>query len=313
MRFLVMADATAATGMGHVSRCLHVAHAVRRVSPDTDVRFVGQIEGQMATRICDEGFVVADGDAPQPGDMILHDKYGVSQDRVDRLFQTDARVVMLDDFGLLDLSRADMVVNFRVGAQEMYRYGSGRDLLGVDYFPVPSGLHVVRKARAVAEVPVRMLMFVGGGASPTAEMQLVRAAKTAAPNAQLRLLSGHDHGADDLGALEIGRPLGSIAPHLAWADALICGGGLVKYEAGYCGLPVACLSQTKGQHDDTLFLAGRDLTFDLGLAQDTSPDQLTHRIAAFLDPSIQHRISQACLATFPQNSDRVLATALLEG
>lgn len=314
MRFVVMADATPATGMGHVSRCLNIANAIRRIDPVVRIVFTGDIVAALQDRILQNGFDVTPEVRPAADDIVLHDRYGLDQRAADRLVNGSARVVFVDDFGLLNLSSADAVLNFRVGAEDMFRYGSRHDLLGVSYFPVPAGLKDVRArktAEGVAPSPARLLIFIGGGASATTENALVSAARTAATDARIRLLSlrpfdqglGHD--------IELSTPSGPIAPHLGWASAVLCGGGLLKYEAGYCGLPVACYSQTEGQHADTASLVTRGLTHDLGLASQTPTSRLVARLAAFMDHEVQAGLRKACLETYPPDSARTLALALL--
>lgn len=314
MRFVVMADATLKTGMGHVSRCLNIAYSLRQIDPAVRIVFTGDIVLSLQDRIRQDGFDVEDDASVSTGDIILHDRYGLDQPAVDCLLTEGARVVFVDDFGLLDLSSAHAVLNFRVGAEDMFRYGSQNDLLGVEYFPVPAGLKDVRKkkaAKGIATPAARLLIFMGGGSLMRTERAVVSAARAAAPDARIRLLSSHQFDESTDHSIEISAPSGPISPHLHWASAVLCGGGLLKYEAGYSGLPVACYSQTEGQQEDTASLVGRGLTHDLGLASQTPASDLIERLQTFMDYKVQAGLHNACLETYPTNSDRTLAFALL--
>ena len=52
------------------------------------------------------------------------------------------------------------------------------------------------------------------------------------------------------------------------ADVVICSGGLIKYEAGFCLTPNACINQTIDQCDDTQILANANLTYNFGLEEE---------------------------------------------
>ena len=56
----------------------------------------------------------------------------------------------------------------------------------------------------------------------------------------------------------------SIEKYLNKSDVIFNGGGLIKYEAAFCGIPSATLSTTNEQHDDTLNLENKEVLYNLG-------------------------------------------------
>lgn len=309
----VITDATDETGFGHASRCLNIASAVLEAAPDTQIVFEGAYSEPAYIRITSAGFrTSATGTIWTEDELILHDRYGLKQSDVNALRASASVLVVIDDFQLLDLSISDCVINFRVNAENLFHYGSPNDLLGLNFFPVPRGLKSVRKANVDASICAnKILVFVGGGATAEDEYTLATTCVEARPFAEVVLVTRHHAQIPTNFKLRCEAPRDSIAEFLDWADVLVCGGGLTKYEAGYCGKPSACISQTDGQDQDTKILANNSLTFDLGTRSQTPVNALLQNLDRFFDPKNLASIRQACLDTYVENSDRQVAQALL--
>lgn len=309
----MLVDATEQTGFGHLSRCLHIANAVRQRALDAEISFEGGFSDYAKDRIKSEGFSITSGGKPLPEDEIsLHDKYWLTQQDVSRLRKECRKLIMLDDFQMLDLSSADCVVNFRIHAEAMFQYNSKKDLLGVNYFPHPKSLQDIRARKNLPEGPPKnILIFVGGSASVADENYILEACRKALSETRIRLVTRHATDRAAIKGVTYDNPRDDFSQLLDWSDAVICGGGLVKYEAGYCGLPTACVSLTMGQHQDTEVLAKDSLTYDLGYIRTTSKNLLSRRIESFAQAHVQKEIHSTCLRTFVENSAENLAREIL--
>jgi len=105
-------------------------------------------------------------------------------------------------------------------------------------------------------------------------------------------------------------PASRVASALAEADAVISGGGLMKYEAAYTGLPVAALSQTVHEHLETKSFAAAGLGFAIGLGEAMSDAELGAQLDAFLDDhQLLAALRAACLEVFPEDPTGAVADA----
>jgi UDP:flavonoid glycosyltransferase YjiC (YdhE family) len=97
----------------------------------------------------------------------------------------------------------------------------------------------------------------------------------------------------------------------AQADLLICGGGLVKYECGYCAIPTVTLSRTPEQEEDSLRLVRKDLTFNLGRIDADVADRVADGLASFLKTESPRRQRAASRRLFREDSVDDLARGIL--
>ena len=96
------------------------------------------------------------------------------------------------------------------------------------------------------------------------------------------------------------------------ADLCICGGGLIKYECAYLGIPPAVISQTPQQHKETLAFTAEGLGFNLGYGPELTTGLLRQNLARFLkDHGLRDRIAQTGLRAIPEDAPRRLARALI--
>lgn len=101
-----------------------------------------------------------------------------------------------------------------------------------------------------------------------------------------------------------------ISSYFADSDLIISGGGLTKYEAGFCLIPNCSISQTREQHQDTLELAKNNLTYDLGLAEDASVDKLNQGITSFIKQKTKQ--VNSFVETYNTYSTRNLALEIMK-
>ena len=85
--------------------------------------------------------------------------------------------------------------------------------------------------------------------------------------------------------------------------AIINGGGLIKYEAAFCGIPSATLSTTMEQHEDTEILAQKGLLFNLGCQLNISIKDLEIQLIEFITNSkTRFKLNQSGLELFNPSS-----------
>ncbi len=69
-----------------------------------------------------------------------------------------------------------------------------------------------------------------------------------------------------------------ISAILYKVDAVICGGGLMKYDSGFSLLPCASISQTKDQEVDSKVSNAKNIIYNFGLHNEISSDLLKESI-----------------------------------
>jgi spore coat polysaccharide biosynthesis predicted glycosyltransferase SpsG len=330
----LVCDATVATGLGHLSRCLALAEALAELGAAPTV--VGAVDQGFASMLASVTGEVAhlpapalDGtsdalaarrtalDALQP-DLVVLDSYAVDADGVERLAR-GIRSAIVDDFCLLDRYPVDAIVNFTVAGPSLPYPATPTLLAGPAALLVRRALRTARASIAPATERVgRVLVALGGGDPHGATDAVVQALRSidadlaidvvlGRPGPSEQVLAAH---ADPLLSVTVGAP--TLAFHLAAADLVVCGGGLTKYEAAYLGRPVAVLDQTAEQAGETQAFAARGLALPLGSAEAIDLEGLTAALARLLqDASARDALAVAGLAAFPVDPTLDVARALL--
>lgn len=286
MTWIFHCDATAATGLGHLSRCLALAEALRRRGGRAV--FHGHWAGAAFTLLAASGFdfrgkvtptgsaedadALAELAANEDAAGAVADSYALDAAWLAELARRETAVALVDDFAQLgDYSDCAGVLNFTVGAERLVypRLRSELRLAGPSYFPAREKLVRLRQGvRATMSAPLRrILIALGGGDVRGMTLPLYRAVRRLAPEAEVRaLLPGGpaQAAAQGLDPADFPAAAPDLAAHYAWADGSVTGGGLTKYECAYLGLPQAIFSQTEAQQEETVrFCAaggGLDLT-----------------------------------------------------
>jgi spore coat polysaccharide biosynthesis predicted glycosyltransferase SpsG len=325
-RLLFRCDSGADVGFGHFTRCLGLARTAREVDPRAQIAFWGRFDafalgllarhGVPAVEPSPDGFTLADAPAllavARGYDAVVLDSYEAAQDYVDALATGPARLCVVDDMHVLDLSRADLAICFRAGA-EATPYGARREALGLRWLAVPPELRAVREANLQREEwrVQRVLVFLSGrAADPTLLAALVHVA--ALPGADLTYITRDGRPLPGVAPARVVAPGPGVEDLYRDADFVVCGGGLVKYESAYCGVPNACVSQTGLQAEDTRRMAARGLTLDLGDADAFDPTGAGARLRAFAtDAAAVQRQRAAFRGILDTDSPRHLARLLL--
>lgn len=325
MKIVFRCDANEATGLGHLSRSLALAEALRRAGGEA--RFVGHWSGPAFTLLAAAGMesrpakfttgTTADAAelarcvSVEDADGACVDSYAIDAAWLANVAADGVAVVLIDDFARLsDYGDCAGVLNFTVDSPRLDYSGlaTERRALGPNYFPARENLLRLRlgTCRRVATVRSRILIALGGGDRLGLTLPLYHSLRRLQPGVQVRALLPDGParaGVEGLNVDDFPAPAGDLAAHYAWAEACVTGGGLVKYECAYLGLPLAIFSQTPEQQAETeRFLAAG---FGWDLAPAGRADGWEMRLGEFLRPGATAQITGG---RFPSDSaDRAMA------
>lgn len=292
-------------GFGHFSRCLALANILAKHRQEIRVKFIGHY-----THHAIENFELANVDFIRISetkaftdeslkkisfnkalDFLLVDSYIAPQQFYDKLTLMSVKWGVVDDFATHDFSSANLVINFRVGASELFQYTSKRSGLGPGYMPVRFEFLPIRinnEKIPVKSVIKQILICLGGQDIHNISERLLDRVLVIFQHANVILLL-----ADQIELRRLQNKYVSqhrilvdnfrsdIECVLETVDLLISGGGMLKYEACYCGIPNATISQTLKQHQDTALLAKEGLTLNLGLSLDFNLVQIDSTLSGF--------------------------------
>ena len=159
-------DATAATGWGHISRCLALAEAFQEqgwrtvVAGCFDDSAHGIIvsTGSLARRLAatvntrDDAVCTASLLREASPDLLVCDSYAADRQYLDSLRYGPAKMTLFDDFGRWAGYPCGAILNFTIGSAGLAYQPDGRLLLlGPAYFPARKRLRESRKSRPNAK------------------------------------------------------------------------------------------------------------------------------------------------------------------
>jgi len=330
--WLIRCDANAEVGLGHLGRCLAVAEALREAGSDS--LFVGRFEADFAAALANSGFAFSLQQremTPEEDSAflekravdnnavgILVDGYRFDTEWLRRLSNAVFAPVLIDDFGTRgDYSLCRGIVNFTVGASEI-SYApleASQLLLGPSFFAARKALTELRLQKPYRKMarPERLLVCLGGTASPRLLQLVLFALAEILPDCEVRLLAPAADTAQISASTRRQAVLpicDSLVPHFHWADACISGGGLIKYECAYLGLPVGIISLNPSQQKETVLFSSRGLGYDLG--NGCEQDLLKQNIKDFCENSLLRQcLSHQGSQTFPADAPEALAKQLI--
>ncbi|WP_448213111.1 hypothetical protein [Colwellia sp. MEBiC06753] len=320
MLFVFYCNATEETGLGHLSRCLQIALAIKNQQVDSEIVFHGvysdfakqllqmnQLTWQMNI---DEGNIA--------NACVILDDYQLTQLDLDHFVNTARFVVKIDDFDELDTRQLDLVINFRLSFDN-HPYQAKHCALGIKYFPFKSSLVPIRAYNL--ENPrskiTNIFIFIGGNDHNRAGEKLVSLIEQHLINKEIFWITGQEQ----KNAINCQRnkltvlPLTSKIEHYyQQADFFISGGGLSKYEVSFCGIPNASISQNQGQSEDSQIFAEYGLSYDLGLTNelDNNPQNVTNKLIDYCQKNTHNHFYQQSARYFDSNSCNALALKIIQ-
>jgi len=241
---------------------------------------------------------------------IVIDSYQMRPDRL----PDHRRYVVIDDFCGFNSYSVEGVINFTVDAKQ-YDYqalGARAQALGTGYF-LPNPLLELGNSGATLEVRRIFVLFGSGDPHQLAPLVL-HALTQVAPALEVRVV-GHYPATLQArhSAALFEAPTPQISKHYQWADFCITSGGLAKYECAWLGKPAAVISQTDGEHAETLQFERHGLCFNLGRWDELSVADLAGDLAALLANRDRRRVAHDhCRRQFNPGSARTAAEFVLD-
>lgn len=295
MRIAIVADGGKGVGLGHLSRCLALAQALRE-------------RGERAVFLTSDpgcrAWVRRQGFASAPWkdaewDVMISDSYRLSASDLRRLRAQAGLWLALDDLGRPP-KEADLVLNASAGAGALGYPRSKRFLLGPRYSPLRREYWRPRSKRVKDRVE-NLLITVGGAGAPPA--RLLARARAALPGAILHVVVGPFAKAALRGAT-VHRAPASLEPLMRLCDAAVSGGGQTLYELAARGVPVVGVILARNQKPNVSALAAKGclLSGEVGAA-----------LARLAAPAARRRMSSAQRRLIDGQGARRVAARLIAG
>jgi spore coat polysaccharide biosynthesis predicted glycosyltransferase SpsG len=197
-------------------------------------------------------------------DLAVFDSYLITQAQLDHLASCNFKSIIVDDSCTLNFEGLFGVINFRLDAENLYRYDSRYSFLGIEFFVVkPEIVNLRAKSRTFNQNVRKVLLFTGGSLSDARILSAIADC--------IREVS------DEIEITHIGHvclartdnyrhiyPSPHIENYLADCDVAVNAGGLIKYESAFSLTPTASFSTTRLQLDDSIILDVKGLHCNLG-------------------------------------------------
>ena len=319
-RLVFRCNANKSSGLGHLTRCLNIAKSVRDTSDDFDIVFLGDFTNFAKELISSSFFVLLDGNKLNINDLLVLDDYDITQFDISDLRNKVKTFIKIDDFNDLNLTSLDLVINFRVNA-ERESYACANECLGVNYFPFDASLIDIRKKNIVNKLKnslKNIYIFIGGTDLTSSGLELLQLVDQAVENCNIFLIDNKYKNkpieVSQRNKLNYLPMIKDISQYYQNADAFITGGGVSKYEVGFCAIPNAAISQTLGQAEDTIILANENVTANLGLTKDLkdSSNDILIKLREFFSTSNQVIIKDNCIGKYSSQSTANLVESILK-
>ena len=315
--FIFYCNGTKLTGFGHLSRCLNIARAISSIKHDSHILFFGEFDRFSCERIAKFGFKVASKHFVFVDNMtVIADSYHLSFSSLFELKATGINLCIIDDFDQYNYDFLDLIINFRFNAETLCNVTPAHRL-GLRYFSFAQELRPLRQRRLGLESIntnkiKTILVFIGGDDRFDVANKVVHALDRLLIDKEIILLDRHTRSIFlKNNAYKSLAFIDDMSVVYQQADLIINGGGLTKYEAGFCLIPNCAVSQTYEQLQDTLELAKAHLTFDLGLAESATIESLAENIRQFMHTEI--KLQRNAMKTFyKQNSTEQLAQEIIK-
>jgi len=274
MKIIFRVDANSISGFGHFSRCLNLCRTWRDFAPTIEVVFLGNYEAFAAEsletyqidfiRLCSSDFSTLLPPSVGKPDLAVFDSYLITQAQLEHLASCDFRSIFIDDSCTLNFEGLFGVINFRLDAENLYRYDVRHSFLGIEFFVVKPEMVKMRAKSRLSNQNVRKVLLFTGGTLSDARILGAMADCIREVSAEIEITH--------VGHVCLGRtdnyrhvyPNPYIENYLADCDVAVNAGGLIKYESAFSLTPTASFSTTRLQLDDSIILDAKGLHCNLG-------------------------------------------------
>jgi UDP-2,4-diacetamido-2,4,6-trideoxy-beta-L-altropyranose hydrolase len=266
--------------MGHVIRCLSLAHALREAGANVFF-LMRELGGGSSMKVREFGFEVIALSGPESSDgvlpewdrlrtaevarelragWVLVDHYGAGEGYLEGLRSEGLHIAVLDDMADRSLTACSWLLNQNLGAETLpYRTtGECVRLLGPEFALLRPEFHAARQVicREFSRQDTHVLLTLGGGQTCELSLEVIRALDAVSPRIEIRcILGGADpvpntlrHAAESSGhEVSILQDETDMASHMLWADLSINAGGSTCWELCCLGVPMVSLVRSKDQ------------------------------------------------------------------
>jgi len=277
----VVCDANETVGFGHLSRCLNIVANFSNEYPNYSFSFLGAYSEDALVMIQkhSSAYTIEKRTVFDMKDCcLLVDDYLITQNSLDKLTLNN-KVIIVDDFNLLDYKNCSLVINFRSKARQ-YQYNAKNLALGIEFFPAPLSFIDIKKhqlKKTLTKVN-NILVFIGGNDRNDIGLKASKQLADIFPDAIINFVSRVEIDVKDVefSNIKIHRVQSTLDELLFNADVVVSGGGLLKYESIYCAIPNYAINQTREQEGDTNILNDQNLTVNLGMSDKYSRTSIAH-------------------------------------
>jgi len=326
-KILFFLNSNSQTGLGHFSRCLNIARHLKATRSELEIIFQGDLNDFSQRSLKEFGFKYRLTSNPFEGELEIKvdninifDSYLLDQTFIDYVCQKSNQNFFIDDFALFDFSKAAGVINFTIAPQYEEPKSAKKMLLGPKFFPYKPEIKKVREKVRKHKIE-NILVFISNS---KIDEQLVQKSlnvisKSVEDLKTNLLLVSNDNDlniyANKLG-FDVKPPVSNIEDYYDWADLIISGGGLVKYESSYCLLPIVSFSLNEGQANDSKLLSQNGLIKYLGPFEDlnspSSFNEMCSNLNSFIKDDEQRQTQKKRQeTTFHSDSGGLLAKELI--
>lgn len=281
---LIRADATHATGIGHVMRCLAVADSHR--ARGGEVIFAGDIADALRERMHACGARLAPWPASAPARQdpatlirlaaslpvpptVLLDGYGFTEAYLATLTAAGLVTALFDDHMHLSRYAARLLINPNPGTETLrYDVDAGtRLLLGTGYAPVRREFSMAAREGTPPSGQDRHVLVLAGGSDPDGlTLALAQSLRDVAPTIRLRFVLGPAYTerarleavlAEGACPAELLADVRDMAGQMAWAHLAVSAGGSTCHELACMGVPfIVCPVADNQRHIATGYAGG---------------------------------------------------------
>ncbi len=293
-------NATPEKGLGHFSRCKRIAAMLEKLScSKSKINFVGNITKELQQNVELQGWHYHfsksfECEGFQKDAIAIIDSYDISDASLKAINRHFKKSIFFDDFNRHDFSETDLVINFRFDF-DFTSYSSVQGCFGPDYFPADQKMietrsEALKTLQSNNPQKIKKILLYMGALSDEVCQKLIDQCDELVTGVTLIIPMGLVYERGNLRSknnnINILALQGSLSSILSQSDIVLCSGGLIKYEAGFCLKPNACINQTADQQYDTKLLEKRGLTMDFGIPNDfiDSQNKLREKMSSFFDP-----------------------------
>lgn len=289
-------NANRQVGYGHLSRCLNIAYAISSVDEKQNIIFIGIYDSYAQEQIATVNYLVSRELPKEPvlDSKVIIDSYKFKESQLRDFKFLFTKLIVIDDFFNIQSSLIDLSINFRhFGKEKPAGFKSKKSCLGLDYFPNKPAFKSIREKNIKKQsVSIKkVLVSVGGVNANQIDLTLTKLVDQILINKEIICLGRNIF---DYTSIRNKITLIDFCSNIEFlydaADCILSGGGITKYEAGFCITPNAALSQTREQKQDTEILARSHLCFDLGDCNDNKKSIAIKLSKFLLDEDLSRQI-----------------------